>query len=155
MNHLAHLFLASGAPLPSAAPAPPGTTALHRAQLVIGNLAGDFVKGPIGDRFPPAIAAGIAQHRRLDAFTASHRHLAPFRRVVYPRMRDEGWLLSYREIDGIELALRNMSRRFSRKPRLETATHHLIDSREELEREFDHFFPDVVSFSKGEDTYAN
>ena len=189
MNHLAHLFLAS-----------PG------AESLIGNLSGDFVKGPIGDRFPPGIAAGIAQHRRIDAFTDSHPSVAAFRRVltpehghysrviadmffdhflaarfdelggepledflartfaiidphqdalpgllrvIYPRMRDEEWLLSYREVGGIHHALRNMSRRFSRKPQLETASRHLVDSRAELERLFDQLFPDVVAFAKG------
>lgn len=188
MNHLAHLFLA-----------PP------TAHSLIGNLAGDFVKGALGDRFPPAIREGIAQHRRIDAFTDSHPNVAAFRRVltpehghysrviadmffdhflarrfdefggepleqflartfaaidphvdelpgllrvVYPRMRDEGWLLDYREVGGIHGALTNMSRRFSRRPRLETATRHLVDSRTELEREFDRFFPEVVAFAK-------
>jgi acyl carrier protein phosphodiesterase len=187
MNHLAHLFLA-------------GDT----AESLIGNLAGDFVKGPLGDRFPPGIHAGIVHHRRVDAFTDSHPAVAAFRRVlvpehghyarviadmffdhflacrfeelggeplesflartfsaidpheqslpgmlryVYPRMRDEAWLESYREIDGIHRALTNISRRFSRRPRLETATRHLTESRRELERRFDDFFPDVVAFS--------
>jgi acyl carrier protein phosphodiesterase len=189
MNHLAHLFLAGDAP-----------------ESLIGNLAGDFVKGPIGDRFPPAIGAGIAQHRRIDAFTDSHPSVGEFRRVlapehghyarviadmffdhflaarfdeiagepleaflartfatidphadalpgllrvVYPRMRDEEWLLSYRDVEGIARALRGISRRFSRRPRLETAAHHLVDSRGELQRLFDQFFPDVVAFANG------
>src|SRR5690242_14634083 len=67
MNHLAHLFLAA-----------------PTAESLIGNLAGDFVKGRIGDRFPPAIADGIAQHRRIDAFTDSHPSVAAFRRVLIP-----------------------------------------------------------------------
>ncbi|HYR27221.1 MAG TPA: ACP phosphodiesterase [Thermoanaerobaculia bacterium] len=188
MNHLAHLFLA-------------GTS----AESLIGNLAGDFVKGALGERFPPAIAEGIVQHRGIDAFTDSHPSVAAFRRVlvpehghyarviadvffdhflatrfeelggepleaflartyatidpyvdtlpgmlrvVYPRMRDEQWLLGYRELEGIALTLRNISRRFSRAPRLETATRHLVDSREELERYFDQFFPEVVAFAR-------
>lgn len=187
MNHLAHLFLA-------------GDT----AESLIGNLAGDFVKGPLGDRFPPAIRDGIVQHRRIDAFTDSHPQIAGFRQVltpehghysrviadmfldhflarrfdefggepleaflartwrtidphgeslpgklrsVYPRMRDEQWLESYREIDGIHFALANISRRFTRKPRLETATRHLVDSRVELERRFETFLPDVMAFA--------
>jgi acyl carrier protein phosphodiesterase len=187
MNHLAHLFLA-------------GDT----AESLIGNLSGDFVKGPLGDRFPRAIHDGIMQHRRIDAFTDSHPETAAFRRVllqehghyarviadvffdhflacrfdeyageslesflartyatidphveslpgllrvVYPRMRDEGWLESYREVEGIHLALTNISRRFSRRPRLETATRHLIDSRPELERRFERFFPEVMVFA--------
>lgn len=190
MNHLAHLFLA-------------GDT----AESLIGNLAGDFVKGPLGDRFPRGIHDGIMQHRRIDAFTDSHPAVAAFRRVltpehghysrviadmffdhflacrfdeyggeslesflvrtfatidphvdslpgmlrvVYPRIRDEQWLQSYREVEGIHFALRNISRRFSRKPRLETSTRHLIDSRNELERRFEEFFPDVIEFAAAE-----
>jgi acyl carrier protein phosphodiesterase len=187
MNHLAHLFLAGDTP-----------------ESLIGNLAGDFVKGPLGDRFAPGIHDGIMHHRRVDAFTDAHPAVSAFRRVlipdhghyarviadmfldhflacrfdeygreplesflgrtysvidpheeslpgllryVYPRMRDEQWLESYREVEGIHLALTNISRRFSRRPRLETATRHLIDSRVELERRFEEFFPDVVAFS--------
>lgn len=189
MNHLAHLFL-------------PGPV---DAEKLIGNLAGDFVKGVLGDRFSPAIRDGILQHRRIDAFTDSHPAVAAFRRVlipdhghysrviadmfldhflacrfdeyagetldeflsrvfstidphtdllpgtlrhIYPRIRDDGWLQSYRDLEGIHVALTNMSRRFSRRPRLELATHHLIDSRAELERRFEQFFPAVVAFAR-------
>lgn len=187
MNHLAHLFLARPDP-----------------ESLIGNLAGDFVKGPLGDRFPPAIREGIAQHRRIDAFTDAHPSVAAFRRVlipdhghyarviadmffdhflaarfhelggepleaflgrtfamidsridelpgllrvVYPRMRDEQWLLAYREPEGIGYALSGISRRMKRRPPLAEATRHLIESRVELERRFDEFFPDVVRFA--------
>src|SRR5213076_3593658 len=67
MNYLAHLFLAE-----------------ETAESLIGNLAGDFVKGAIGDRFPPAVAEGIRHHRRVDAFTDSHPSVAAFRRVLIP-----------------------------------------------------------------------
>ncbi|HYH09606.1 MAG TPA: ACP phosphodiesterase [Thermoanaerobaculia bacterium] len=187
MNHLAHLFLAGRTP-----------------ESLIGNLAGDFVKGPLADRFTPEIREGIRQHRRIDAFTDSHPAVAAFRRVltpehghysrviadmffdhflacrfdeyageslesflahtfatidphveflpgrlrvVYPHIRDEAWLQSYREIAGIHGALRNISYRFTRRPRLETATRHLVDSRKELEHRFEQFFPDVVAFA--------
>lgn len=189
MNHLAHLFLADPAP-----------------ESLIGNLAGDFVKGPLhGDRFRPAIRDGILQHRRIDAFTDSHPEVAAFRRVltpehghysrviadmffdhflacrfeeyggeplesflartfaaidaheellpgrlrmVYPRIRDEGWLQSYRDVESMRGALRGISWRLSRRPQLETAVRHLVDSREELERHFEAFFPEVMAFSR-------
>ena len=184
MNYLAHLFLAGGSP-----------------ESLIGNLAGDFVKGALGDRFTPGIREGIMQHRRIDAFTDTHPHAAAFRRVLIPdhghyarvisdvffdhflatsfsRYSSEtleefvnrvfsamesqprpgrlayaypyipSWILSYREVEGIRIALTNLSRRLSRRPHLETATHHLIDSREELERCFHEFFSDVVAFAK-------
>jgi acyl carrier protein phosphodiesterase len=69
-------------------------------------------------------------------------------RVLYPRIRDEQWLQSYREVESIRFALMNMSRRFSRRPRLETAAHHLVDSRPELERRFEEFMPDVIAFAR-------
>jgi acyl carrier protein phosphodiesterase len=187
VNHLAHLFLAG-----------------HSAESLIGNLAGDFVKGPLADRFTPAIREGIAQHRAIDTFTDSHRSVAAIRRVlieehghyarviadmfldhflacrfdeyggepldaflartfatidahvdrlpgmlavVYPRIRDERWLQSYREVEGIRFALKNISRRFSRKPHLERAARHLVDSRDELERRFEEFMPAVIAFA--------
>ena len=182
MNYLAHLFLGDD-----------GT-----AESLIGNLAGDFVKGPV--RGDDAISQGIRKHRRVDAFTDSHPSVAAFRRVlipdhghyarviadvffdhflasdftryssepletfvtrvhakldphahalpgrlrlVYPYMRDQQWLLSYREIAGIHTALTNLSRRLTRQPHLELATHHLTDSRRELERRFHDFFLDA------------
>jgi acyl carrier protein phosphodiesterase len=187
MNHLAHLFLAT-----------PGTESL------IGNLAGDFVKGPLGERFTAGIRAGIAQHRRIDAFTDEHPAAGVVRRVlvpehghyarviadmffdhflavrfdeyarepleaflartfaaidpheaslpghlryVYPQIRDERWLQSYREVEAIEDALRGISYRFSRRPRLHTAARHLVDSRAELEHAFESFFPEVMAFA--------
>ncbi len=192
MNHLAHLFLAS-----------PGTESL------IGNFAGDFVKGPLGERFTDGVRRGIMQHRHIDAFTDAHPHVSAFRRVLipehghyarviadmffdhflacrfdeiggeplddflartysaidphqeslpgrlrmlYPHIRDERWLQSYRDVEGIHFALRNISRRFSRLPRLETSARHLIDSRVELERRFDAFFPDVIEFARRYDS---
>jgi acyl carrier protein phosphodiesterase len=191
MNHLAHLFLAPPTPL-----------------SLIGNLSGDFVKGVLGERFPPELRAGIEQHRRIDAFTDSHPAVAAFRgvltpehghyarviadmffdhflacrfddyggepleaflartfalmdphvelmpgrlRTLYPLIRDEEWLQSYRDIEAMHDALRNISFRFSRRPRprLETATRHLVDSRGELESHFAAFFPEVVTFARG------
>lgn len=188
MNHLAHLYLAG-----------------DEVESLIGNLSGDFVKGPLGDRFTPGVRAGIAMHRRIDTFTDSHPRVAALRRVlvpehghyarviadvfldhflavrfeeltgesldaflartyaaldphadelpgmlrlVYPRMRDERWLQSYRHERGIHAALSGISRRFTRRPRLEEATRHLTDSRAELEAHFEAFFPEVVRFAR-------
>ena len=180
LNYLAHLFLAK-----------------NSAESLIGNLAGDFVKGPLRDQFTPGIRDGIMQHRRIDAFTDTHPEVAAFRRVLIPdhghyarvisdvffdhflasdflRYSDEpldafvrrvftlmdgqpkpgrlervfdyipSWILSYRDPDGVRQALGGISRRLSRHPRLDTATHHLVDSRVELERRFHAFFPDVI-----------
>ena len=188
MNYLAHLFLAG-----------------KSAESMIGNLAGDFVKGRVGDEVPLGIAEGIRHHRRVDAFTDSHPSVSAFRRVlipehghysrviadvffdhflacdftrysseplndflrrihttidphidelpgrlrfVYPRMRDEGWLESYRTLDGIRLALGGISHRLSRQPKLAPAVHFLENEhRATLERLFHKFFPDVMALT--------
>jgi acyl carrier protein phosphodiesterase len=189
VNYLAHLLLAD-----------------QTAESLIGNLAGDFVKGRIGDEVPPGIAAGIRHHRRVDAFTDSHPSVAAFRRVlipehghyarviadvffdhflaidftryssepldefltrvyatidphidelpgrlriVYPRMRDDGWLESYQSLDGIRLALGGISHRLSRRPQLAPSVRFLEDAetRSELERLFHEFFPDVMALA--------
>ena len=184
MNYLAHLYLSRQDP-----------------ESLIGNLAGDFVKGVLRDEFTPGIRAGIMHHRRIDAFTDTHPQVAAFRRVLIPDfghyarvisdvffdhflatgwreysdetieefvdrvftlMRDQprplrldrvflyipSWILSYQDIEGVRGALTGLSRRLSRRPNLEAATHHLIDSRDELERRFRAFFSDVVAFAQ-------
>ncbi len=91
----------------------------------------------------------------LDAFLARtfalmdpHVELMPGRlRTLYPYIRDEEWLQSYRDVGAMHDALRNISYRFSRRPRLETATRHLVESREELESHFEAFFPEVMAFA--------
>ena len=184
MNYLAHLFLADDTP-----------------ESLAGNLAGDFVKGALGDRFTPGIRAGIRQHRCIDAFTDSHPAVGAFRRVltpdfghysriiadvffdhflslewpeyasgsipdflahvyasldpladqlpgrlplVYPRLRDENWLLSYGSVEGIHTALFHLSKRVRRDVHLERATPLLTSARRELVRGFHAFFPDVI-----------
>ena len=189
MNFLAHLFLADRTP-----------------DSLLGNLAGDFVKGILGDEFRPAVRDGIMEHRRIDEFTDTHPSASAFRRViaaqhghyagvisdvfldhflargweayseerfddflgrvfatldpmigempghlpfVYQRLRDDRWLQSYAERDGIETALRNLSRRFSRAPRLDRAVHLLDDRRDELQQHFSAFFPEAIAFVNG------
>ena len=91
----------------------------------------------------------VAFLERVFATMDPHQAELPGRlRFVYPHMRDGEWLLSYRDVEGIHIALTNLSRRLSRHPHLEDATHHLIDSRAQLEPHFHAFFPDVVAFAR-------
>jgi acyl carrier protein phosphodiesterase len=55
MNFLAHLHLSDGSD-----------------EGLLGGLMGDFVKGPLDDRYPAGIMRGIALHRRIDTFTDAH-----------------------------------------------------------------------------------
>lgn len=70
MNFLAHLLLAEDLP-----------------ESFVGNLAADFLNGEALESFTPGVAAGIRQHRAVDAFTDQHeivkrsiRRLAPTQR---------------------------------------------------------------------------
>jgi len=55
MNYLAHLYLSGASP-----------------GIVTGNFMGDFIKGRVGDGYPPAILSGIRLHRGIDSFVQSH-----------------------------------------------------------------------------------
>lgn len=37
-------------------------------RILVGNFMGDFVKGPLDDRFPERIRQGLMLHRRIDSF---------------------------------------------------------------------------------------
>jgi acyl carrier protein phosphodiesterase len=39
-------------------------------QILAGNFMGDFVKGPLTDRFPERIRQGVTLHRRIDSFAS-------------------------------------------------------------------------------------
>lgn len=71
MNHLAHAFLS-------------GATAQH----LVGNVAGDFLKGPLDAlELVPGIRQGVQQHRRIDAFVDGHPLLAELRSGFPPAQR--------------------------------------------------------------------
>lgn len=55
MNFLAHMYLSGVDP-----------------ELLVGNFMGDFVKGRVGDAYPPRIREGIVLHRRIDTFAQHH-----------------------------------------------------------------------------------
>jgi acyl carrier protein phosphodiesterase len=55
VNYLAHLYLS-----------PPQEDAW------LGSLLGDFVKGPLGERYRGPVAAAIVLHRQLDTYTDAH-----------------------------------------------------------------------------------
>ena len=77
MNHLAHAFLSDG------------TTA-----SVLGSLMGDFVKGPLDDRYAPDVTRGLLLHRRVDSYTDGHPIVAGSRaRIGRERRRFAGILV--------------------------------------------------------------
>lgn len=57
MNYLFHLFLSGDDP-----------------EILVGNFMGDFVKGPLGNSYPPRLRQGIELHRRIDSFARDQVH---------------------------------------------------------------------------------
>jgi acyl carrier protein phosphodiesterase len=55
MNYLAHLYLSE-----------------PHEQAWLGSLMGDFVKGPLDERYGAEITRAIAMHRKIDVFTDVH-----------------------------------------------------------------------------------
>lgn len=55
MNFLAHVFLAN-----------------HDPDSIVGQLCGDFVRGPVDQQYPTAIVHGIRVHRAVDSYTDKH-----------------------------------------------------------------------------------
>jgi acyl carrier protein phosphodiesterase len=55
MNYLAHLYLSE-----------------PHEEAWLGSLMGDFVKGPLDDRYASEISRAIAMHRKIDVFTDAH-----------------------------------------------------------------------------------
>ncbi|HVY56025.1 MAG TPA: ACP phosphodiesterase [Thermodesulfobacteriota bacterium] len=190
MNYLAHIYLAE-----------------DTEESLLGNIMGDFVKGPINGGFHPEIEKGIRTHRKVDAFTDTHEiyraskklisperrrfsgiildlafdhllarnwsfysdgDLGAFIRSTYdvltrrkddlpekfrtalPRMIEEDWLGSYRTMEGAGTAIDRISsrlkRRFGRENTLRGAIVEVERNYEELDRNFNAFFPELISF---------
>lgn len=70
MNLLAHALLAS-----------------PDAELMLGSLIGDFVRGHIDPALPPKVRAGVALHRAIDAYTDAHAEVAAARAWFEPPFR--------------------------------------------------------------------
>ena len=190
MNYLAHMYLAGDS-----------------EDSVVGNMLGDFVKGRLGDEFPPAVAEGIRTHRKIDAYTDSHERVLRCKRLVSPERRrfsgiitdlafdhllavnwddyseapldefiqktygildrnsdlmpprprqilqvmiEEDWLGSYRELEGVGLALDRIAirikRRFGRENSLPGAAEEIARNYDALEDNFRVFFPELILF---------
>ena len=86
---------------------------------------------------------------RLYDLLQSHLDLLPDRfREVFPRMREQNWLTSYRSLKGVELALTRMSRRLSGDIHLNDAMADINANYSALEGNFTAFFPDLIEFAR-------
>jgi len=51
-------------------------------QILVGNFMGDFVKGPLADRFPERIRLGLTLHRKIDSFANQNDQFQCSRRRI-------------------------------------------------------------------------
>lgn len=80
-----------------------------------------------------------------------HRKIMPFRlQRASDYMIAENWLVSYRELDGIDLVLKRMERRLSRPTVLGEGIQALVENYTEIENDFKIFYPDLQKFVKRE-----
>lgn len=92
----------------------------------------------------PQFTAGVY------ALMGEHQNLLPPRLItLYPYMRDDDWLASYRSATVIGHALDRMSARLTRTDLLTGSGVELLDSYEGYEADFLAFLPDAVAFAAG------
>ncbi len=75
--------------------------------------------------------------------------MPPALAAFYPRLRDEAWLLSYREPAGIETALRRMRRRLRRDHPLDAAVAELPAVRDGLTADLRELWPSLHTLARG------
>jgi len=68
VNFLFHLYLSGNDP-----------------DILTGNMMGDFVKGAIGDQYPPGVKTGLTLHRRIDSFAQNHALFRQSKQRINPR----------------------------------------------------------------------
>jgi len=51
---------------------------------MVGNFMGDFVKGRVGEGYPPRVRDGILLHRRIDSFAQNHPMFRQSRQRLAP-----------------------------------------------------------------------
>lgn len=67
---------------------------------------------------------------------------------VFPRMKDENWLMTYTTVDGIELTLKRVSLRGKRTGAIAAGIHDLRGNYAELETHFQTLMPYLLDFAR-------
>ena len=78
-----------------------------------------------------------------------HQSILPDRlRRISPRMIEEDWLVSYRNMEGVNRSLKRLSRRLRRENPLGEGIVLLRIHYDEFESDFESFFPDLIEFAQ-------
>ncbi len=118
-----------------------------------------LLKGVIIDVFyDHFLATGWAEYSNipLEKFCAkmylvlmgNHSLLSPGLRKALPYMLRDNWLVSYKNIEGIETALQRISIRLSRQVSLEKSVQTLKKFYPDFKKDFREFFPELREFVK-------
>ena len=84
-------------------------------------------------------------------FLEQRQSILPDRlKLISSRMIEEDWLVSYRTIEGIDRSLKRLSRRLRRENPVGEGIVLLRTRYDELESDFESFFPDLVEFTQQE-----
>jgi acyl carrier protein phosphodiesterase len=70
MNYLAHAYLS-----------------FNNANVLVGNMISDYVKGKKQYDYPPSILTGIKLHRAIDEFTDTHEVTKQIKQIYAPQYR--------------------------------------------------------------------
>lgn len=76
--------------------------------------------------------------------------LPPKTKRILPFMAKDNWLVGYGSQEGLQMALTGMSRRTPFDSKMEYAVHDLMENYTTFKKEFNQFFPELVSFSDKE-----
>ena len=83
------------------------------------------------------------------AYLEANKEVLPEKtRQILPYIRAQNWLLSYREINGLEEAFEGLDRRTLGRSNMKTATRELITYYDAFEADFFALFRDLITFSR-------
>ena len=87
--------------------------------------------------------------QRIYSILTNQKQIFPKKSVkMLPYMIAGNWLYNYKEIKGIEWALKGMSRRTIFNSNMETAHIELKRDKKQYQKEFNEFFPELINYVK-------
>ena len=87
--------------------------------------------------------------QRIYSILTNQKQIFPEKAVkMLPYMIAGNWLYNYKEIKGIEWALKGMSRRTIFNSNMETAHIELKRDKKQYQKEFNEFFPELINYVK-------
>jgi acyl carrier protein phosphodiesterase len=93
-----------------------------------------------------SVDLGVFTEKIYDLLKDNENLLPDGLKSVVPRMVEEDWLGSYKEVEGVGKALDRIARRFKRENKLGGAVEELVKNYKELEENFRAFFPQLISY---------